>query len=257
VTTACDLLLRGWTFHPVVACAILAALAAHLYWLRLAHPSRTLALLGAAAAVVLALFSPIDALARGTLFSAHMLQHMLLVLGAPPLALLALPRVSGEGSRSRLPKLAYWTMGVGAMWLWHAPTLCNAAATSDGVRAAQTASLLAMGAAFWFPIIGPRLDQRLSDAGAIGYLFTACAACTLLGVAITFSPVAVCAAYGHPADPLGVLPLVRGWGLTPAVDQQLGGLLMWVPGCTVYAGSILAVLARFFGAAHPETEAAS
>jgi cytochrome c oxidase assembly factor CtaG len=117
------------------------------------------------------------------------------------------------------------------------------------VRAVQTVSLVAMGVAFWWPIVGPRLDQRLADPGAVAYLFLACVACSLLGIIIAFSPVEVCAAYLEPADPLGVLPLVRGqWGLTPAVDQQLGGLLMWVPGCAVYASSILAVLARFYGA---------
>ena len=90
----------------------------------------------------------------------------------------------------------------------------------------------------------------------MAYLFTACVACTILGISITFSPVDVCAAYGHAVDPLGVLPLVRAWGLRPSVDQQLGGLLMWVPGCTLYAGAILAVVGRFYGAAHVKAEAA-
>jgi cytochrome c oxidase assembly factor CtaG len=87
--------------------------------------------------------------------------------------------------------------------------------------------------------------------GAVVYLFTACVACTILGITIALSPVEVCPAYGHAADPLGALPLVRGqWGLAPAVDQQLGGLLMWVPGCTVYAGAILAVVASYYGTPH-------
>jgi cytochrome c oxidase assembly factor CtaG len=209
--------------------------------------------------------SPVAALARGTLFSAHMLQHMLLTLIVPALALLSVPPTAGEGhagesgraaaTGSRVAsRVAPWAAGVGAMWIWHAPSLCNAAATSDGVRALQTASLLAMGAAFWRPIVGPRLDRRLPEAAAVAYLFTACAACTVLGVAITFSPVEVCSAYGHTMDPLGALPLVRGrWGLTPPVDQQLGGLLMWVPGCTAYATAILAVVARFYGAPHTRT----
>jgi cytochrome c oxidase assembly factor CtaG len=145
-------------------------------------------------------------------------------------------------------------MGVGAMWIWHAPLLCNAAATSDAVRAMQNLSLPALGGAFWWPILGP--GRRLPDLSSVLYLFTACAACTVLGVSITFSPVTVCAAYGHGADPLAALPLVRAWGLTPAVDQQIGGLLMWVPGCTVYAGAILAVVGRFYAAPHTKVEAA-
>lgn len=266
--TTRDLILHAWTWRPTLAAIVGAALALHFAWLRLSCPARTLALLGAAAATVLALASPIDALARGTLFSAHMLQHMLLALVAPPLALLSLPAATvaprpasapraGPPPR-RVPVVATWAMGVGAMWLWHAPLLCNAAATSDAVRALQSLSLPVMGAAFWWPILGPRADQRLPDLTAVAYLFTACAACTILGVSIAFSPVAVCAAYGHAADPLGALPLVRGsWGLTPAVDQQLGGLLMWIPGCTVYAAAILAVVGRFYGTPHVEAERAS
>ena len=251
--SARDLLLHAWTWRPAVAAILALALGAHVARFRLASPLRTLALCGAAIAVVLALASPIDALARGTLFSAHMLQHMLLALVAPPLALLALPPSSTIGPQ-RTPAVATWAMGVGAMWIWHAPALCNAAATSDAVRALQNLSLPVLGAAFWWPVLGP--GRRLPDIAAALYLFTACVACTVLGVSIALSPVTVCAAYGHGADPLGALPLVRGqWGITPAVDQQIGGLLMWVPGCTAYAAAILAVVGRYYAAPHVKAEA--
>jgi putative membrane protein len=251
VTTR-DLLL-AWTWRPGVAAILTVAIAAYVAWARQLRLRRVLALFGAVAAVVLALLSPIDALARGTLFSAHMLQHMLLTLVAPPLALLALPPTAQAAPTRRTPALATWAFGVGAMWIWHAPVLCNAAATSDAVRALQNLSLPALGAAFWWPVLGAA--RRLPELTAVAYLFTACVACSVLGISITFSPVAVCAAYGHAADPLGALPLVRAWGLTPSVDQQLGGLLMWVPGCTLYAGAILAVVGRFYGAAHVKAEA--
>jgi cytochrome c oxidase assembly factor CtaG len=256
VTTR-DLLL-AWTWRPGVALALGAASATYVAWQRPLRSWRTLAFLGAAAAVVLALASPIDALARGTLFSAHMLQHMLLSLVAPPLALLALPHSalprSGEASTARrTPPIATWALGVGAMWIWHAPSLCNAAATSDAVRALQTVSLPALGTAFWWPVLGP--SRRLHDLTVVAYLFTACVACSILGISITFSPVTVCAAYGHGADPLGARDLVRAWGLTPAADQQLGGLLMWIPGCTLYAAAILAVVGRFYAAPHAKLEA--
>jgi putative membrane protein len=260
VTTR-DLLLHAWTWRPVLAATLAATFALHFARLRLSRPWRTLALVAAGAAVVLAMASPIAALARGTLFSAHMLQHMLLSLALPPLAILALPATQNStqiGSMTRrAPPVATWAMGIGAMWIWHAKALCNAAATSDGVRALQNISLPAMGLAFWWPILAPRVDQRLPDMTAIAYLFSACVACTLLGVSITFSPVVVCSAYGHAADTLGALPLVRQWGLTPAVDQQLGGLLMWVPGCTAYASAILVVVARFYGAPHVKVQGAS
>jgi cytochrome c oxidase assembly factor CtaG len=252
------LLLEAWVWQPWVALVVATAVGTHVARFRLVHPARSAALLGGAALAVVALMSPVAVLARSTLFSAHMLQHLLLALVVPPLVLLALPRsetgaADRAGGAVRWPWAASWAAGVGAMWIWHAPVLCNAAATSDGVRALQSVSLPVLGAAFWWPVLGPRLDQRLPDAAAIAYLFTACGACTVLGVSIAFSPVEVCAAYGHAADPLGALPLVRErWGLTSSVDQQLGGLLMWVPGCTAYGVAILALVARFFGAPHTE-----
>jgi cytochrome c oxidase assembly factor CtaG len=283
--TTRDLLLHAWTWRPAVALLLAAVFALHFARLRFARPWRSLALGAAASAVAVALASPIDALARGTLFSAHMLQHMLLALVVPPLLLLALPpapepatatatRRPGAATATtrpeaplpgatpsaprRTPAVAFWAMGVGAMWIWHVPSLCNAAATSDAIRAIQNLSLPAMGLAFWWPILGPRADQRLPDLAAVAYLFTACVACTILGISITFSPVTVCSAYGHAADPLGALPLVRGaWGLTPAVDQQLGGLLMWIPGCTAYAAAILVVVGRFYSAPHVAPQRAS
>jgi cytochrome c oxidase assembly factor CtaG len=254
-----QLLFETWTWRPEIALVAGVALGLHVVRFRLAHPARTAALVGAIAVAGIALMSPIAALARGTLFSAHMLQHMLLALVVPPLVLLAVPPAEGAAGGVerhgvppplRWPVALPWVAGVGAMWIWHTPWLCNAAATRDGVRALQSASLLAMGAAFWWPIVGPLRAHRLPELVAVVYLAAACAACTVLGVTIAFSPVEVCSAYGHALDPLGALPLVRRWGLTASVDQQLGGLLMWVPGCTVYAGAILALIARFYRVPH-------
>jgi putative membrane protein len=110
-----------------------------------------------------------------------------------------------------------------------------------------------MGCAFWWPIIGPWIKERLSPLAGIIYLFTACVGCTILGIIITFSPVEVCSIYLHPVDRLGILPLIHNqWGLTPAKDQQLGGLLMWVPACLIYFCGILGLLARWFGDAGDE-----
>ncbi len=172
------------------------------------------------------------------------------MLVVPPLALLGL---SGDVERApartsrRGAWVACWAMGVGAMWLWHAPTLCNAAAQSGLVHRAQEISLVAMGAAFWWPILSPRDGARIAPLAGVVYLFSGCIACTMLGIAVTFSPVEVCSIYLHPADPLGLLPTLRGgWGLTPEKDQQLGGLLMWVPACLVYGVAIMAMLARLY-----------
>jgi cytochrome c oxidase assembly factor CtaG len=119
---------------------------------------------------------------------------------------------------------------------------------SKPVFALQTVSLLVMGAVFWWQTLAPRESQRLAPMTAVIYLATSCLGCSVLGIIFTFSPVTVCSIYAHPADPLGMAATIRGaWGMTPEKDQQLGGLLMWVPMCLVYLGAVFCQLARWFG----------
>jgi cytochrome c oxidase assembly factor CtaG len=248
--TNVDLLLSGWSLDPFAVAAFVAAIVAYAIGARSGQRPRAFYLIAAVATLAIAVASPVGALADGYLFSAHMLQHLLLVLVVPPLFLLSLRTT--DAPRGRLARaierpFVMWVMGVGAMWLWHAPTLCNAASQSAIVHRIQELSLFAMGTAFWWPILSPRLTHRIAPLTGVVYLFSACIACTVLGVIVTFSPVEVCSIYRNPVDRLGVLSLVRGgWGLTPDKDQQLGGLLMWVPGCLVYAVAIMGVLARFY-----------
>jgi cytochrome c oxidase assembly factor CtaG len=250
--TTWSVLTRLWVFDPLalVVCLAVIALAA-LAWRRSGRRIRALPFAAALLAFVLALASPIERLADGYLFSAHMLQHLLLVLVVPPLAFLGVAPVleghAGQVERLLARPLVAWGLGVGAMWLWHDRTLCDAATHSALVHRVQEGSLLVMGTVFWWPILAPREESRLQPLSGVLYLFTACVACTLLGIYITFSPVAVCSIYTHPVDSLGVLPLLRdGWGLTAEKDQQVGGLFMWVPACLVYGIGILGVLARLF-----------
>jgi putative membrane protein len=243
--TTWGLLKSGWQADPLALAVVVAAVAAHIATRRARSLTQALYLASAMVLLVVALLSPVGTLAEGYLFSAHMLQHLLLVLVVPPLALLGLrvTRVpSGPTTPTKTVVLA-WLLGVGAMWLWHAPTLCDAAARSVPFHRVQEVSLLAMGTAFWWPVVG----ARLSPFGGMAYLFTACAGCTLLGIYITFAPVEVCSVFAHPVDRLGVMPLLRGgWGLSPETDQEIGGLLMWVPACLVYGVGILGLLARMY-----------
>lgn len=249
--TITELISLTWKWDPIALGVAAAGGIAYGVTQRPHAWPRTLAAAAAAAVFLLALASPIGTLADGYLFSAHMLQHLLLVLVVPPLALLAL--AGREGGRRRLPAPVAWGLGVGAMWLWHQQALCDAAATSALVHRVQELSLLAMGGAFWWPILAPEGGRRLPPLGGVVYLFTACVACTLLGVAVSLSPVSVCPVYASPRDALGIMPMLRGeLGLTCERDQQLGGLLMWVPACTVYLVAIMATLRRFYRVAAPE-----
>ncbi|HEY3900203.1 MAG TPA: cytochrome c oxidase assembly protein [Chthoniobacter sp.] len=244
-------LLSAWSWNPLVIAAAVAALI--VYWIFCRDRQRMGYLVAALAVFLLALVSPINALADGYLFSAHMLQHIFLLLLVPALVLLALPREFTLGRKVLAHPLVGWLAGVGSMWLWHAPALCNAAVSSRPVYATQTISLLLLGGVFWWQVIAPREEDRLSPPAAVVYLFTACTACSALGIILTFSPVTVCPIYMHVQDSLGLLNTIRNdWGMTPEKDQQIGGLLMWVPMCAIYLFAILAQLARWFS--HSRTE---
>jgi putative membrane protein len=251
-------LLSAWNWNSWAVLSCVVALAAHVIMFR---STRHIGwLLGGLAVLLLTLMSPINALADGYLFSAHMLQHILLLLIVPAMILLSLPPTVSLDVRPRVLGHPFigWAAGVGAMWFWHMPALCNAAATSRPVHALQTISLLLLGTAFWRQVIAPRDSERLPPPLAVVYLAVACAACSVLGIIITLSPVAVCSAYTMPSmDRLGMLPTIRDdWGLTSERDQQIGGLLMWVPMCLVYLSAIFAQMARWFAepaAAEPKT----
>jgi cytochrome c oxidase assembly factor CtaG len=241
-----------WAPDPIAVGACVAAGVTLAIGRRKPSRVRAFPFAAAVAVLVLALASPIGQLADGYLFSAHMLQHLMLVLVVPPLAMMGLQPLLAARPPSRIGRFVLrpvvaWGLGVGAMWLWHERALCDAAIQSALVHRVQEISLLAMGTAFWVPVLAPRDEARLPPLAGVLYLFTACVACTLLGILITFSPVRVCSVFAHPVDGLGVMPLVRdGWGLSAERDQQIGGLLMWVPACLVYGVGILGVLARLF-----------
>jgi cytochrome c oxidase assembly factor CtaG len=248
------LLTSAWDWDPWVIAACALGLLLYCLILRRRLGKRALFFFAGVGLAFLALCSPIGFLAKGYLFSAHMLQHILLVMIAPPLLLLGLPsagkRAGPAGRTAAWEKSPWigWLAGVGAMWFWHVPAFCSAAVSNGWVHAAQTVSLLFMGALFWRPIVGPRQADHLAPLSGIIYLFSACVACSLLGIWISFSPVTVCPIFMRPpTEHTGCMTMIRGaWGLTAAADQQIGGLLMWVPACLVYLGAILALLGRLY-----------
>lgn len=275
--TAWQLWGRLWQFDGRAWFAAVALVFLYLLCFR-GHDWRKLGLFVAGTAVLLlAVASPIAVLADGTLFSAHVLQHVLLLLVVPPLWILSMPRVPrrtlrrtrGEAptsvpqARARTtegfawPSLN-WVAGLGVMWLWHLPALCVASLRSRPVFLLQVGSLLLAGLAFFWPVLRPNPARRLSAPTAIIYLFTACLACTLLGVFLTFSPLSACAAFSHPSPTAWGTQLRSEWGVTHALDQQVGGLVMWIPSCLIYLTIILVLTKRWFAEGPvmaPETQA--
>lgn len=260
--TTGQLLTSTWVWEPSVWLGCLALLAAYV---ALARPLTARAALFITGDVVmlLALVSPIDTLGDTYLFSAHMLQHLLLVLVVPPLLLLGIPprlferllrwpparraeRVLGR------PLLA-WVLGMGTLWLWHAPALYDAALHSEGLHTFQHLTFLVTATVFWWPIVAPAPLRRLASLAGVPYLLAASLFSSVLGIILTFAPPGFYPFYLHPADPLGILRLVReGWGFSPRADQQLGGLLMWMLSTPVYLAALIAVFARWYN--EPETD---
>jgi cytochrome c oxidase assembly factor CtaG len=246
--TSFDLFTHLWNWRsPAWGIALVGAGAYGAAALRNPPSIRNILYFGLSIGIFLvALVSPLAGLASRYLFSAQMAQHLLLLLIVPLFAVLALPKSRVEkpapAAIQRIIPIG-WLAGVGAMWFWHLPAMCSASMQSPVVFDVEQASLLVAGTAFWWPIFSPNVSHRLQTAPAVMYLFSGCLGCTLLGIYITFSPISVCPLYNSPGGSAAILQLVHDqWGITHEMDQQLGGLLMWVPACLVY---LCAILARF------------
>jgi cytochrome c2 len=110
------------------------------------------------------------------------------------------------------------------LWIWHAPGLFQAALASEPVHALQHLSFLASALLFWWALIHGRQGQ-MGYGPAVLYLFTTSMHSGALGALLTFAPAPWYPAYGENA---------AAWGLTAVEDQQLAGLIMWVPAGAVY-----------------------
>jgi putative membrane protein len=205
-----------------------------------------------------ALLSPIDTLGE-ELFSMHMVQHELMMLGAAPLLILGKPLAvfiwsfpasarKGIGGfvRRRAIQTMWsalnqpffaWLLHLLVLWAWHFPSLFQASLADDGVHALQHFSFLASALLFWAALIGPQGGLRNMGGhygGSVLYVLTTTIHTGVLGALLTFSPHAWYPVYEGRTE---------HWGLTLLEDQQLGGLIMWVP-----AGVILVVTGMLFAA---------
>ena len=255
--TMSHFLLTAWDWEPSVVVGCIGLLVVYGAAARFKFSKKALLYLAGVLALLLTLVSPLDALSDTYLFSAHMLQHMMLILVVPPLLLLGIPKEMAQKALSypwvkraeeilSKPLLA-WTVGVSILWFWHWPPMYNATLSSEHIHVLEHMSFLVASTIFWWPVISPVEELRLQPLAAVAYTFGACSAHTVLAILLTFAPLGHYPAYINPPDPYGILPALRGeWGLTPLADQQWGGLLMWVPACLVYLTFILTTLARWY-----------
>jgi putative membrane protein len=211
-------------------------------------------------ALIAALLSPVDALG-GILFSAHMAQHELLILVAAPLMVLgrplapflwALPRevreeagrvarspaFAGAWRRLTAPLTVFVLHGL-ALWIWHLPSLYQATLENDFVHALQHLSFFVSASFFWWTLIHGRFG-RLGYGAAVLYVFVTSLHSGILGALLTFAP-----GLWYPI----YQARTSRWGLSPLEDQQLAGLIMWIPAGVLFIVLGLGLFAAWLGEA--------
>ncbi|WP_052306180.1 cytochrome c oxidase assembly protein [Paraburkholderia phymatum] len=259
----------GWTYEPWVVALMAMSAAAYAagYWRLRARASprsrsarvravHLIAFVSGWVALALALFSPLDTLS-GALFSAHMVQHESMMLIAAPLLVAgrplgvwmwALPRrarsAAGRCVRAHMfsycwrgltAPLTAWLLHAAALWGWHMPTMFQSALLHPWVHSLQHASFLLTALLFWWTVAGDGA-RRQKGGHAMLSLFTTMVHTGALGALITLATGLWYPLYVEPCRALGVDPLR---------DQQLGGLIMWVPAAAAYLIGGLAIAARW------------
>jgi len=261
---------RAWGFEPLELATLALAAAGYVVgvrrlWRRSGAGRPRLARQAAGfvagfLALAGALVSPLDALGSA-LFAGHMLQHVVLMVIAAPLLVLARPlapwlwalpsawrhrvgRILGSGPvrgawRGLTRPAVAWTLHAIALWSWHAPPLYEATLRSDAVHVAQHACFFLTALLFWWVPIHGRGGAAVMRATGIPYLFTTALHGSVLSALLTFSPRAWYPIYE---------PTAASWGLSALEDQQLGGLIMWGVSGVVYVAAAIAFTAAWLRA---------
>jgi putative membrane protein len=256
----------AWDLHPVLLGGLL--LAAWTYHRgqsrgpkRPADRWRARCFTAALVALGLALLSPLDGLSSA-LASAHMVQHLLLLVVAAPLLALSAPssailrgsplavrRASGRWRRRlglthgnlsvlRHPA-AVWLLSVGMLWFWHAAAPYDAALDSEPLHLLEHVSFLVTAVLFWHVVVGVRGTARVSDGLGVLLVFAMAMQSVFLSVLLTFARTPWYSGYAATTAP---------WGLDPLTDQQLAGVLMWIPAGGIYLVVALALLVSWIRA---------
>jgi len=248
----------AWTFDPGMTIPLVVAVVLYTIGLRRltreaathARNARRRRAVGFAVGwltLAIALLSPVHAAAEA-LFSAHMVQHEIMMVVAPPILVLSRPMVpvlwalpaqwrrrvgrtlQARGMRAGWALLSSipvaWVLHAAAIWLWHLPVLYDRTLTSAAAHATQHASFFATALLFWWSIA----RGRAARAAGVLALFTTAVHTGALGALIALSPTPWYARYGETSG---------AWGLTALEDQQLAGLIMWMPGTIAYVAGAL------------------
>jgi cytochrome c oxidase assembly factor CtaG len=249
-------LFEAWTFDLWVAVPLGLAVVVYVRgWLRLHRrvpqrfgAGRIAAFVGGMVAISTALESPLHALGAQWL-QAHMVQHLLLMMVAPPLFWLGaplLPMLYGlpkhllhiwVGPLFAWPPLTRscrwlvrlpvaWVVFMGSTWIWHTPALYERALASEGWHYAQHACFLATALAFWWPVVQPWPNRLVVPPwGIVLYLILADLQNTVLSAWLVFAERLIYSSYAAVSHP---------WGISALNDQAAAGAIMWVPGSVAF-----------------------
>ena len=253
--------LEPWLLALIAVSAVLYAIGLHRLW-RNAGRGRGVSIAQASAfglgwlSLVGALVSPLDALG-GVLFSAHMVQHEVLMVVSAPLLVVSRPlavwtwalspaqrRVVGRLCQGRAwsgfwstmtDPLAAFALHTLALWAWHIPEAFDEALLHEGWHILQHFSFLVTALFFWWSVLGHDPRGRYTEGHSTLYLFATMMHTSALGALLSLAPTPWYAPY---------IPLTGALGFEPVDDQQLGGLIMWVPAALAYVIAALWVLGK-------------
>jgi cytochrome c oxidase assembly factor CtaG len=265
VTESAQVSISDWTWPPFIIIPLLFILGLYFVGLTKMYRGRArssisrwriASFMAGWLSLLIALDSPIHELGE-QLFWVHMTQHEIMMLISAPLIVLGRPlivftwamperwrqplgRVSkwrftrGLWNVATLPLVA-WILHALALWLWHAPILFDATLSSDFIHALQHISFFGTALLFWWALVyGHR--GRLGYGGSLLYVFTTAVHSSVLGALLTFSSRAWYSPYFSTAP---------AWHLTALEDQQVGGLIMWIPAGTLLVLVSLGLLVKW------------
>jgi putative membrane protein len=203
---------------------------------------------------LIALISPVDALAD-QLFFAHMIQHMLLLDLVPILAILGFTKVilrpvtrTVRDLEQRAGPLAHPAFAVvlyvTVIWAWHVPAAYDLAVTHPTVHVLEHTTFLIAGSLYWWHLLSPiRARLRLGGMGPVVYMASTKLFVGALGMGLAFAPTALYAYYVHHA---------RVWGISALEDQSIAGLIMAVEQSIVMGIALVVLFVRMLGESERE-----
>lgn len=218
-----------WEFDPSVWIGCAIAIAAYRFFPGARRDRRAVAWVVGVLIIFIALESAIDIIGDNYLFSMHMAQHLILAMVAPPLMILGIPPATVDALLGSF--LGRWVRVLISPYFagpayfivlvaWHWPYFFDYALTHPLVHIAQHLSFIAVGLLFWWAVIIHRPGERwnLSALGEVSYLTVGALPAVVVGLTVALLPHPVYLFYLHRSEVLGISPLV---------DQRIGGLLMF------------------------------